>query len=118
MWEQLTPADIDRAKARAAGLRQETLIRHAEELRALDADEAEIQTIERLITSFAERYMRPVNTGAVADSAPQLPRDDGAIRPTDPGPGSPDPQQGVRPGLQIHQQVSNFGVPARRLLGG
>ena len=43
MWDRLTPADIERAKAQAAALREETLNRHAEELRALDADEAEIE---------------------------------------------------------------------------
>ena len=46
MWEQLTPADIERAKAQAATLRRETLNRHAEELRSLDADDAEIENLK------------------------------------------------------------------------
>ncbi len=44
MWEQLTPADIERAKTRAAALRSETLAKHAEELRKLEVEEAEINT--------------------------------------------------------------------------
>ena len=38
MWEQLTPADIERAKQRLTAQRTETLSRHVEELKALDAD--------------------------------------------------------------------------------
>src|SRR5947209_20210147 len=64
MWEQLTPADIERAKIRAAALRSETLAKHAEELRVLDVDEAEIDTLERLLASFSEKYMTVPNSAS------------------------------------------------------
>jgi hypothetical protein len=108
MWEQLTPADIQRAKARAAALRCETLNRHVEELRILDADEAEIGALERLITAFSERYMNP------AKEAGSRPAEDVGA------PARSDSQQDADPPrLQVPQQVSpNFGGPMRRLLRG
>src|SRR5262249_35426888 len=60
-------ADIQRVRARAAALRCEILNRHAEELRTLDADEAEIETLERFILGFSMRYL---NASKGAGSAP------------------------------------------------
>jgi len=59
MWEQLRPADIERAKRQLAIQRGETLKRHAEELKTLDADEAEIQTFERLVAAFVSKHISP-----------------------------------------------------------
>ena len=64
MWEQLTPADIERAKQRLAAQRTETLSRHAEELKALDADQAEIETFERLVVEFVNKHQSPAPTTA------------------------------------------------------
>jgi len=57
MWEQLTPADIERVKHRMVALRGEILKRHAEELQALDAEETEIATFERLVIAFANKHL-------------------------------------------------------------
>ncbi|HJX22060.1 MAG TPA: hypothetical protein VJ454_13780, partial [Steroidobacteraceae bacterium] len=64
MWEQLTPADIERAKQRLAAQRTETLSRHAEELKALDADRAEMETFERLVAAFVNKHLSPAPTTA------------------------------------------------------
>ena len=105
MWEQLTPADIQRARARAAVLRCETLNRHAEELRTLDADEAEIEALDRLISAFSERYLSPAKEGSRPAEDVEAPL-------------SSDPQHDPVP-RQVRQQVSpNFIVPVRRLLRG
>ena len=57
MWEQLTPKDIQYARERLAALRTETLSRHAEEIKRLDFEQAEIEAFERLAEDFAERHM-------------------------------------------------------------
>jgi len=107
MWEQLTPADIQRARARAAALRCETLNRHADELRSLDVDEAEIEALERLILGFSERYL---NASKAAGSAP-------AEHIEAPEQSNSD-QQPSPPRLQARQQDSpNFSGPMRRWLG-
>lgn len=114
MWEQLTPADIERAKTRAAARRCEILAKHAEELRILDVDEAEIDTLERLLASFSEKYMTAPNptTGPATDTAPE-------VGPDNVGSASSDGEQVLPPRLRIEQQVSpNFAVPVRRLLRG
>src|SRR5258707_7046999 len=58
MWEQLTPSDIERVKHRMVALRGEILKRHAEELQALDAEETEIATFERLVMGFSNKNLR------------------------------------------------------------
>jgi hypothetical protein len=66
MWEQLTPADIERVKHRMVALRGEILKRHAEELQALDAEATEIATFERLVMAFANKHL----SSAAAASEP------------------------------------------------
>src|SRR6266404_5024302 len=66
MWEQLTPADIERVKHRMVALRGEILKRHAEELQALDAEATEIATLERLVMAFANKHL----SSAAAASEP------------------------------------------------
>ena len=43
MWEQLNRTDIDHAKQKLLEFRAITLRRHEEELKQLDADEAELE---------------------------------------------------------------------------
>jgi hypothetical protein len=113
MWEQLTPADIQRARARVAALRCEMLNRHAEELRTLDADAAEIEALERFIIVFSERYL---NAATESGSAPA--EDPPAEDPEAPAHSDPEEDAGA-PRLQVHQQISpNFGGPVRRWLRG
>jgi hypothetical protein len=49
VWEKLTRADVEHAKRGIASRRSEILARHAEELKALDAEQSEIDVIERAI---------------------------------------------------------------------
>ena len=56
MWDQLTAADIERVKRGLATRRAEILTRHAEELKALEADRNEIDAIEKAIAVFTRKF--------------------------------------------------------------
>ena len=56
MWDQLTPNDIERAKNELGERRSETLARHAEELKELDADQSQLETLEQAIASFLRKF--------------------------------------------------------------
>ena len=56
MWDQLTAADIERVKRGLATRRAEILTRHAEELKALEADQNEIDAIEKAIAVFTQKF--------------------------------------------------------------
>jgi hypothetical protein len=45
MWEQLRQTDLERAKQKVGELRVLTLRRHEEEMKQLDADQAELETL-------------------------------------------------------------------------
>jgi hypothetical protein len=92
MWENLTPADLDRVKHDLARERSAMVSRHAAELKELDARYDEIENLNQLISAFAEKYRKT--------NMPPEPRDD-----------SP-------PALQVEQQISpSYGTPLRRLVG-
>jgi hypothetical protein len=89
MWDRVTSADIEEARASLEAKRAETLSRHAEEIKGLDAQLQDIETFERVVDAFFEEYMSP-------ETAP-------AMLPTD----SAEPQPNAPPlALQIQQQVS------------
>jgi hypothetical protein len=56
VWDQLTRADVERVKRELGVRRAELLSRHAEELRALDAQQTEIDTLEQTIDAFARKF--------------------------------------------------------------
>lgn len=56
MWDKLTAADLERVKRGLASRRSEMLARHAEELKALEAEQIEIDVIERAIAAFTEKF--------------------------------------------------------------
>jgi hypothetical protein len=56
VWDQLTRADVERVKSELGVRRAELLSRHAEELRALDAQQTEIDTLEQTIDAFARKF--------------------------------------------------------------
>ena len=56
VWNQLSKADFERAKQDLDLRRAEVLARHAEELRSLDTDQAEIDTLEQAIDAFARKF--------------------------------------------------------------
>jgi hypothetical protein len=89
MWENLTPADLDRVKHELARERAATLIRHAAEVQQLDARYNEVETLNQLINAFAEKYGK---TNMLLES-----RDEAS------------------PALHVEQQISP--TPLRRLGG-
>jgi hypothetical protein len=108
MWEQLTPADIERVKQRLATERVETLSRHAEELKALDANQAEIETFERLVLAFVNDHLSP--PPATASEEPAVAGEVGA-------PATPEGRLNVPSPIHIvHPPSPNFGVPLRRFV--
>ena len=56
MWETISRADIASAKAQLRARREELIRRHGEELRAMEQDQGEIETLEKLISAFATKY--------------------------------------------------------------
>ena len=57
-WDQLTPSDIDRAKHDIGVRRAEMLARHAEELKTLEADQAQLDMLEQAIDAFAKKFAK------------------------------------------------------------
>jgi hypothetical protein len=56
MWDELKRADIERFKRVLEGRRSEMLARHAEELKALDAEQNEIDVVVCAIEVFVQRF--------------------------------------------------------------
>src|SRR5215467_3722864 len=67
MWDQIKRTDVELARQKLAELRNMTLQRHAEELKQLDAEDAEIDTLARLASSITEKYL---NRRSPADEEP------------------------------------------------
>lgn len=63
VWDQLTPDHIEQAKRELGRRRAEILARHAEELRALDTDQDEIDTLDRAIEAFARKFSQRADAG-------------------------------------------------------
>jgi hypothetical protein len=64
-WDQLARCDLDRARSEIGRQRAEMRARHAQELRALDADQSELETLERAIAAFAQKFNLSSGSGAV-----------------------------------------------------
>ena len=71
MWQTITQADIEEARARLSRKREEALSRHAAEIRSLDAQLDDIESFERVVAAFFEEYMGeavpPALAGSVAE---------------------------------------------------
>ena len=59
MWEQITQADIERARKELSLKRAETLRRQAEEIEGLDAQFQDIERFEGVVAAFVEEFMSP-----------------------------------------------------------
>ena len=91
MWENLTPADLDRVRHELARERGAMLSRHAAELKELDARYDEIETLSQLISAFTEKYGKT--------NVPPEPRDEASSV------------------IHVEQQIApSFGTPLRRLV--
>lgn len=62
VWDQLTPGDIENAKTELAGRRAEMLARHAEELKAVDTDQDQLDTLAEAIELFARKFKLPAQS--------------------------------------------------------
>ena len=56
VWDQLTPSDIERARNDIDVRRAEMLARHAEELKSLEADQAQLDGLVQAIDAFARKF--------------------------------------------------------------
>ena len=56
VWDKLTAADLERVKSGVATRRAEMLARHAEELQALESEQAEIDAVEKAIAMFTQKF--------------------------------------------------------------
>jgi len=65
VWNQLTPADVERARDELDRRRTEMLARHAEELKSLEADRTELDGLEQAISSFLRKFTGPNAGGEV-----------------------------------------------------
>jgi hypothetical protein len=84
MWDNLSPADIERAKGQLKLQRDAILQRHAEELSALDADQNEIDALDRLITAFLEGREHAPAAAPEPEPVPTL--DEKTAAPAEPAP--------------------------------
>jgi hypothetical protein len=74
MWERLKQSDILQAKQELRQRVDETLRRHAEELKVLDGDLAEVQTLDRLVDAFADKF-GTAPPEAIPEATPAKPGD-------------------------------------------
>jgi len=107
MWDELKRTDVELAKQKLAELRNVTLQRHAEELRRLDSDEAEVDMLGQLVERFANKYLN----SRTQSEQQATPVEDVATRleteREEPTPATLEDGQGVSP---------NFGSPLRRFV--
>ena len=109
MWDELKRTDVELARQKIAELRSITLRRHEDEIKQLDADEAEIDMLARLAEAITEKYLNgrthsdePIDASSVPDETMNREPQQEALAP---------------PNLEIKQNVSpNFGSPRRRLV--
>ena len=117
MWEQLTPADVERAKQPLAQERSAILARHAAELEGRTAEERQINDFERVVRVFTEKYVS-VQTGSersIAFSTEQPAEPPATIK--EKPPAAPLRQHKPDQHLDIHQQISPQFKPFRRRVG-
>ena len=120
VWETITRADLERAKTKLAHSRAEMLRRHAEELKALDAEQVEIESLEQLISIFARTYLSSEVSPAAGPTVLSGEQSTSSAAPD----GSLEQREqpkAISVDLRVEQQISpSFGAPPRlrRLIGG
>src|SRR5258707_2018298 len=120
MWEQITPADLERAKAAWAAMREKILARHQEEIKILEMDGNLLRNLETGLMAFHQRFMSPPQLTAVSTEtltdAPVADKSASSVDekatvvtlPTSSGPDEPGPAEGHSP---------NFAERARKWVG-
>jgi len=93
MWNNVTRADFDQAKVQLKLRREETLRRHAEEISVLDADKADVETLDRMVAEFARKFkiaaVSPSNSSGAEEQAMPGDANEGSTDPTAPAPRYP-----------------------------
>jgi hypothetical protein len=118
MWETITQAEIDEAKAWLSRKREAMLSRHAAEIKGLDAQLVDVESFEQVVAAFFEEHMYPERPTAPAASDPEQ-----AMTASLPEQGSLStqaPQKAPCMTLQIRQNILPKFVylrSARRLIG-
>lgn len=72
VWDQLTPTDLERAKSALGERHAEMLVRHAEELNALESERAELETLEQAILAFMQKFTAATAGGPAAAAVVRL----------------------------------------------
>ena len=70
MWHNVTRADFDQAQEQLKLRREETLRRHAEEISVMDAEQAEVETLDRMVAEFARKFKIAASSVAEAQTMP------------------------------------------------
>ncbi len=68
VWDQLTPSDLARAQSQIGVRRAEMLARHAAELKTLEADGSQIESLEEAVQAFVRRF-KPSTVEAAVPAA-------------------------------------------------
>ena len=68
VWDQLTPSDIQRAQNAVSVRRAEMLVKHTEDLRELDAEQDQLETLEHAIDALLSK----INRSSPATSAVKI----------------------------------------------
>jgi hypothetical protein len=56
MWDSVSHGDLQQAKDRLKQSRDEIVQRHAQELRSLETEEAELEALARMADSFMQKF--------------------------------------------------------------
>jgi hypothetical protein len=91
MWDTVTYADLKQAKQQLQISRDEITKRHAEELKGLDSERAELEALERLVTDFARRFKSAPAAVREPDAEPA------AAPEPDASPAAPEPESSGEP---------------------
>ena len=105
MWDQLRRADVELAKEKLAELRSITLKRHEEELKQLDADDADVETLARLAEAITAKYLDGVAHSGQHTTSVDEQKD-----------GEPGIQPEVIPHPSLRNSALDIGTPLRKLI--
>src|SRR5215216_6005645 len=81
MWDTVSQAELVEVRQQLDRRREDMLCRHAEELKALENDQAELETIDRLLGDFVKKFRNSVSGEAAGKSGNV--DNEGAVEPAD-----------------------------------
>jgi hypothetical protein len=113
MWDSLTPADILQAKQELNQRHAATLSRHAEEIIGLDAEQAEIETVARVVEAFALKFKKSESTASdeattAEEEKPSEPASEAAEIPAEDDAEGTTTESTSKPGIRVMYSSPNF----------